>query len=488
MNKYKDIKKNYVVTPQQEKELKKCSMTKVIEQYHDMGEDLPEVIQNNINFLDGVFNDYYLQLEGRHTHIVEKQTIAQNIMDNLNLEQYKKYVTLDWLKTYENEDNKVIFSLICAENYEVIYHFLSLIEKEDKNKKFNKEVFECIFNMNQHLEVMFAKENYVPSVSNYLQLFKKTLEVFEPFYLESCKKQNIKPRDVKKWHKEQEHLYIFHQGIKLHKVNMWLLKHDEFLNTIKDIFEQYDNPQDNLLLSKEYFDEAVKNGSEKIVAFYISQLLKYNMMTKEEIQEQIAKSLHYKISEMYSEISGSFRDEHKNDYSQTYNIDKIYEIAVKYGNYKPDYEKLSELLLIDNNDFQENFVSKIVKPEKFVMNNLGVNQWKVLLNMVEQAILVTGKGFQASFKQKQNRYPKQYENFIKENPYEVVYKMNRINQLFSDPVKPLNEEDMQQVYDFFKKEVAWKLDDSNFNADNFILNNKLQNKFVPKAKLKSRKI
>lgn len=486
--KYNDIKKNYTVTHTEAKELKKCSITKIIEQYYIMGEKLPEAIINNINFLDGVFNEYYIKSENRHLHINEKQTVAQNIMESLNLEQYKSYINLDWLKTYDDDANKVIFSLICGQKYDVIHYFLDLIEKEDKTKKYNKEVFECIFNMNQHLEVMFANENYVELVTKYLKLFQRSLEVYEPFYQESCKKQHIVAKDVKNWHKEQEHLYMLHKGIKLHKVNIWLLKNDNFLCFIKDIFAQYDSPEENLFLSKEYFDEAIKNGSEKIVMFYISEFLTHNILTQEQIEEQINKSLHNKILEMSNEISSSFRNEYKNDYSNTYNLDKVYDIVIKYGNYQPDYEALSELLLIDNIEFQEKFVSKILKTEKVRLNNISVNQWKVLLEMVEMAKQITGKGFEPSYKQRQAKYPKEFESFVKENPYEIVYRMNRINTLFNEPVKPLSEELMQEVYELFKKEIACKLDGSNFNADNFILNNRLQRKLSAKNKIRGAKI
>lgn len=488
MSKYHDIKNKYTLNLEEEKEYKKSSIAKMIEESHKKGEKLPEIVIKNINFIEGFYLDYYLQTTEHTHHMIEKTTIAQNVIETLPFEYYKEYMDITWLKTFDENSNRLINSLIYKEKNDVIDHFLELVSQENKKDDFKREVFEPIFNINHHLYNLVEKDKSYKAVKNYFQLFKKALDIYEPFYLEMCKTYKVKPKEIKKWHRDYEYLTVLHKDTKLHEINLYLLKHDETLDILKDVFNQYENPHENLMLSKEYFNDAVKSGSEKIVTYYISELLKHNIMKQEEIENEIVKALHEKIRDISSELSDSFRSDYKNDYSQTYNIENVYNIAIKYGNYKPDYKKLSELILIDNQEFQTNFVSKIISEEKIILSGLNINQWKILSEIINQVKEVTGKGFQESSKQRDNRYPKEAKDFVNENPYEIIYKINRINKVFIGKGNPISEKELDKVYNVFKSEVSNKMLEPNFDMDKFRLNNRLQEKFEPKGKLKASKI
>ena len=159
----------------------------------------------------------------------------------------------------------------------MINHFLDLISKENVKEDFNREVFEPIFHLEHHMHNLMNnnfknRDNPAESVKNYFKTFYKGLEVFEPFYKEICKTYKTKAKDVKKWHKNFEYLYVLNRENKLHNINLHLIKNDEFLEIVKEIFSQYDNYKENLILSKEHFNEVIKSGSEKMVTFYISKL------------------------------------------------------------------------------------------------------------------------------------------------------------------------------------------------------------------------
>lgn len=488
MSKYHEIKNRHTMSIEEAREHRKSSISKMIEKAHENGEKLPDVILNSINFIEGFYLDYYVKTTELTYRVVEKITIAQNIMESLPFEYYKDYMDITWLKTFEDDSSRLINTLIYREQNDVVSHFLDLISQENKQDDFRQEIFEPLFNMTHHLFNLSERDKSYKAIKNYLNLFKKSLDVYEPFYLQMCDNYKIKPKELKKWHKNYEHLHILYKDNKLHEINLFLLKNDECLDMLKEIFNQYDSPKQNTLLTKEYFSEAIKFGSEKIVTYYISELLKHNIMTQEEIEFEIVKSFNEKITEITHNISDSFKESYKNDYSSTYNVENIYNIAIKYGNYKNDYKKLSELLLIDNKDFQNNFLSKILNEKNVILSGLSVNQWKHLGDMVDQIKELTGKGFTQSTKQRENRFPKEYNNFVNENPYEIVYKINRIKKLFKTKMSPLSEKELDKVYAVFKEEVNNKLLDPTFDIDKYRLNNKLQSKFEPKGKSKSSKI
>lgn len=488
MSKYHDIKNKYTLSIEEEKEYKKSSIAKMIEESHKKGEKLPDIVIKNTNFIEGFYLDYFLQTPEYTSHMIEKMTIAQNIIESLPFEFYKEYMDITWLKTFDEDSNRLINSLVYKEKNDVILHFLELISQENKKDDFKREVFEPIFNLNHHLYNLVQKDSSFKAVKNYFHLFKKALEVYEPFYLETCKSYKVKPKEIKKWHKDYEYLTMLHKDTKLHEINLYLLKHDETLEILKDVFNQYDNPKDNLMLSKEYFNDAVKNGSEKIVTYYIAELLKHNVMTQEQIENEIVKAFHEKITYIRSEISESFKNDYKNDYSNTYNIESVYNIAIKYGNYQPDYKKLSELLLIDNEEFQNNFLLKILNEDNIVLSGLNIDQWKILSQIVEQVKEITGKGLQQSAKQREGRYPKEAKDFVNEHPYEIIYKINRINKLFIGKGNPISEKELDKIYTVFKSEVSNKMLDPTFDMDKFRLNNRLQERFEQKGKAKAAKI
>lgn len=504
MSKYHDIKKKYTISVEEEKEYRKSSITRMIEESYNKKENLPDIVLKNINFLEGFYLDYYVdyyvksnkqdsQFYKQHIHIVEKCTIAENIIENLPLKAYQEYMDITWLKILDNSKN-LISKLLHREQNDVVLHFLELVSKENKKDDFNQEVFNPIFNINENIFNLFSlfKNNSTLTIKNYFEVFKKALEVYEPFYLEECKNFKIKPEDIKKWHKNFDKIYILNQGSKknIHRINSFLLKSDEFIDLIKEVFNQYENPKDNTLLTKQYFTEAIKNGNEKIVTYYISELLKNKILTQEEIETQIVESLNEKLKEISNEISNSFKENYKYnfDYSYTYNIEKVYNIAIKYGNYKPNYKNLSILLLIDNKEFQENFVSKILNKENIVIYDLNVNQWKYLEQIIEQIKEISGKGFEKSVRQKEERYPKEMKDFIDNNPYEFLYIINIINKNFVEQSDVLNEKELDKVYDFFKKEVSNKMLDKTIDIDKLRLNNKLKENLEPKGKVKALKI
>lgn len=482
-------------------------VTQMIKAYHNKGEKLPELIYESINFTSGFFLESIVQI-GKDSHEINtRETIAQNIINFLPFEMYEQYISLEWLNTYDNSQD-LMYSLIKRGKNNVIEKILDLIAAEEKEK--NKEdknfyeevVFEPLFNLMKNINNISDKEDKNSKIKNYISLFNKGLKVFEPFYKQSCNVLNIKPGNLKKWHKEYYQNFLVAKNTKLDEFNLYLIKNDELLDTIKEIFNQYKNSKGNKLLSKEYLKEAVKNGSEKIVTYYIAELLKSSKMTQEEIEKSIVESLNEKIMEMKTYISNSFNGDYTNDYSNTFKIQEIYEIVNKYGNYVPDYEKLSNLILIDNNDFQVNFVQKILPKEKITMNGLNVNQLNQVGVIVKQIKELTGKGFQKSAKQRRNNYLKQHEVFVEENPYESIYIINQINKLYFPSVTSnetvisdekfiveVKGKELDEVYEYVRNEIMVKMLEPDFNIImNIRLNDKLNNVLIEKGKVKQPKI
>lgn len=489
MSKYQDIKMKPTLSSEEEKEYKKSSITKMIEKSYLKGESIPESILSSINFNEGFFIEYYkIGFDNHQFNMKENETIAQNIMSNLPLSMYEQYMDITWLKTFNDDSSKLMTSLIYRGSYDVIEKFLDLVSKEDKKVDFRREVFEPIFHLSHNLMNLYTEDKDTDKVKNYLKIFNKAIKVWEPFYKQTCKSYKVNPKNVNHWHRNFEYLSIFNDKNKLHDINLALLKNDEFLDFIKDIFNQYTNSKENTYLSKEHFEEAVKNSQEKIVTYYIAELLKNNEMTQEEIEKSIVKAFNEKILEMNSYISSSFRESYNNNYKNTYKIEEIYNLAVKYGNYQPDYSQLSTLLLIDNKEFQEKFFSKIVPEEKITIKNLNINQWKHVGHIVEQIKELTKKEFQPSYKQKENRYPKEHENFVKENPYEDIYIINQINKKYPGKANVISEKELDEVYAFMKENILNKIEDKNFDLDKYRLNNKLSLNLTEKGKVKAKKI
>lgn len=499
MSKYHEVKQKLRISPVEEKEHNKCAITKMIESYYEKGEKLPKIVLDSIDFTNGVFSEYYMVSDNNQMNIKNKETIAQNIMRSLPLEMYEDYMDTSWLKTYEDETSKLMYSLIYSEKFDVINKFLELISQEKATDNFNNEIFEPIFHLDHNMFNLFNKNNYHnesenndtannKSIVNYLNIFYKALETWKPFYKQACQAYKSEIKDVKKWHKEYEYLYVLNGKSKLHSINIYLLKNDSFLEVIKDIFNQYDKPQENLYLSKDYLEEAVKNGQEKIVTYYIAELLKNNEMTQEGIEKSIVKAFNEKISEMTSYINGSFGSEYKNNYENTYQLKEIYDIVIKYGNYKPNYKMLSNMLLIDNKEFQKSFVQKIIPPEKVCLNNMNIKQWKQVGTIIEQIKEINGTGFKESFKQNKGSLKEKQKEFVARNPYECVYSVNQINTLYSGKEEPLSEKELDEVYKYMKNEINDKMINPMIDLDKLRLNNKLNKNLEEKGKTKTLKI
>lgn len=489
MSKYHDLKNKLTISIKEEKDYKKSSVTKMIEDYYNKGEEIPEMVLKNINFNNGVFSEYYLIGEGSHQlNIKNKETLAQNVMNNLPLKMYEKYMDTSWLKTYEAESDQLMSSLIYSEKFDIVNKFLELISKEKNTENFNREVFSPIFKLEHNIQNLLSKDNSVNAVNNYFKNFQKGLKVWKPFYEESCKNYNVTPKDIEKWHKEYIDIHFIKDKKELHKVNLYLLENDEFLHIIKSIFNQYENQGENIYLSKEYMEEAVKNGQEKIVTYYISELLKSNEINQEEIEKSIIKGFHEKIQDLRTYISSSFQEDYKNDYKKTYKLKEIYEIVIKYCNYKPNYKILSQMLLVDNKEFQESFVQTILPKNKISINNLNINQWKHIGLIIDQIKEITGTSYQESMKQRKNNIQKECLEFVNNNPFEFVYIINQLNKLYVGKPNHLSEKELDEVYAFMKTEINNKMINPNFDLDKFRLNNKLNAKLGEKSKVKQYKI
>lgn len=209
-------------------------------------------------------------------------------------------------------------------------------------------------------------------------------------------------------------------------------------------------------------------------------------MTQEEIEKEIVNGLHEKISSISAEIGRSFITNSKNNNGNTYKVEEVYNIAIKYGNYKPDYKNISELLLIDNQDFQDNFVSKIIRKEEVNLSGMKVSQWKEISDILEKVTTTTGKGLERSLKQREERYPKEDKEFVNQNPYEVIYRINRINQLFPGEENKLNERELNEVYEFFEKKIKAMLIEKNIDINKIRLNYQLENELSDKTNKKDK--
>lgn len=487
MSKYHDLKNKITIDIKDENEYKKSSITKLIEAYYKKGEKIPDIVLENINFTNGVFCEYALMLNNNYINIKKQETIAQNMIDTLPIEMYEKYIDITWLKTYEQEDNQFMYSLIYHKKFDVINKFLDLISKESHKDNFTREVFEPIFHLEHNIR-NFLDNNNINAIKEYYNTFQKALKTYQPFYDQKCANYKSETKELEKWHKEYEYIYEVNNKNKLHNVQLYLLKNDEFLDILKSIFNQYDNAHKNTYLSKEYMEEAVKNGQEKIVTYYISELLKHNEATPEQIEESIVKGLNEKIFTMYAYINSSFNDESRNDYKNTYQLKEIYEITEKYGSYKPNYNILSKMVLIDDNDFQQNFVKKIIPEEKLLLHKLNINQWKHIGIIIEQIKQLTGKGFKQSRKQIKGNIKKENQEFVDNNAFEFIYIINQINKLYPGKPEPISEKKLDQVYEYMKSVVNEKMIDSTFDLDKFRLNNKLNAKLEEKVKVKQPKI
>jgi len=492
-SRYHQISEHKTYAHEETVDLRKSPVTKMVEECHHKGINLPDIVLKNIEFTKGFYTEFYVQFKdmGISREKIE-ETYAENLINNLPLEYYEKYMDITWLKTYKEEKRSFISSLLYREKFDVVNKFLDFVSQENKENDFNKEIFEPIFNLNSNLMNLSSKwkKNSEQAIKNYLKVFTKALEVYEPYYLDTCKKYRLKSNqivDIKKWHKNFDRIYLLNGNNKLHGINLELLKYDTNIDFIKDIFSQYDNVKENLLLQEGYFCDAIKNGSEKIVTFYISEFLRNNLLTQERIENLIIKSFHEKVNEMEDYIKDCFKDDYKNDLKLDFKLDKIYDIAVKYANYKEDKEILSKLLLSGNKQNKSLF-NKTIKINDFIYEKLNVKQWQALGEIVEQMMIYNEKGFQQSAKQRSNRNEKEFEKFLKENPYVEIYMINQINKTYGERKESISDKELEEVYKYVKKAIAIKLEDRSFDVEKFTLNNRLLRNLDEKLPEKKPKI
>lgn len=465
-----------VLSLEEENEYQKSSITKIIEKYHNKGEDLPSIVRESIDFTQGVYNEYYLTIDNQIYNRKIKETIAENLVKCLDFKIYEKYIDCKWLQTFNDDNHQFMSSLIYVKKFNVVNKFLDLAEKEDKKNNYDNEIFKPIFNLGHILFNFRNREISKTEIENFFIIFHKAIKVYISYYEHKCNIYKSKATDITKWHRNFNIL----NSNKIGDVNNELLKSDIYIDVIKDIFKQYDNQKENSLFTRENFQLAVSNGNEKIVVFYISEMLKSKLMNQKEIELLFEKSLHFKIDEMKEKIAAMFNQTNYSDYSKTYELKKIYEISCKYGNYQPKYNKLSEFILVDNNDFQNFFTSDLLTKEKILLRGLDVNQWKHMGILVEKFKEIHPNAIPESNKQKENLKSKIEDKFISENQYEVIYIINQINKLYSGKPEILSENKMNQVIKSFKEQIKSisLLDDK--LVENFILNNKLKTTLISK--------
>lgn len=476
-SRYHQISEHKTYSYEETLELRKSPITKMIEDCHKQGIKLPQIVLNKLDFTTGFYTEFYVQFKdmGISKEKIE-ETYAENLINNLPLEYYEKYMEITWLKTYK-EERSFISSLLYREKFDVVNKFLDFVKNENKEDDFTKEIYEPIFNLNSNLMNLSSKwiKNSEQAIKNYLKIFTKALEVYEPYYLHTSKIYGLKASkivDPKKWHKNFDRIYLLNSNNKLHDINLELLKYDANIDFVKDIFSQYDNIKENLLLQEGYFCDAIKNGSEKIVTLFISEFLKHNLLTQERIEELIIKSFHEKVNEMESHVKDFFKDDYINDISLDFKLDKVYDIAVKYANYKVDNEILSKLLLSGNKQ-NKNLFNKTIKENEFIYEKLNVKQWQAIGEIVEQMMNYNENGFQKSVKQRSKRHEKEVEKFLNENAYIELYVINQINKTFGKRKESISDKELEDIYKYVKKSIAIKLENRNFDFEKFTLNNKL---------------
>lgn len=459
-SKYHKIKKKLYILSTEEKEYRKSSITKIIEYYFLQKKEVPKEIINNINFLENIDFKYYLKNKEYNIPINDKQSIAENLIECLPFEMYEKYMDISWLLTnHSHNENQLISSLIFREKWDVLEKFLSLINEETKENDFNQIFFEEVFDIEKKLDdiKMFKKENnYVEKVKNYLNFFEKTLIIFEEFYKFKCETFRVKYIDVKMWHKNFEYIYEIRNKSNINKINDFLLENDNFLDIIKNICKQYDNPRKNSLLTKENFKKVIKHGNENIFLFLMSELLKNKLIKEEEIEELIKESFQEKVVEIIKK-NKEFFNEGKNSLKNTENIDKVYNIVKKYSQYKPSNEELSTFLLIDN-----------ININKLMIKNLPKNKIKLLdLNLEElisvkiifQDILKTQKIEILFWENYQNNISKlRFEHEVKKDllkyPCQLLYLSEKASKLYPNETIDLKDKSMSKVLNAIEKYIV----------------------------------
>jgi len=98
------------------------------------------------------------------------------------------------------------------------------------------------------------------------------------------------------------------------------------------------------------------------------------------------------------------------------------------------------------------------------------------------------KGFQQSAKQRSNRNEKEFEKFLKENPYVEIYMINQINKTYGERKESISDKELEEVYKYVKKAIAIKLEDRSFDVEKFTLNNRLLRNLDEKLPEKKPKI
>jgi hypothetical protein len=458
-SKYHQIKKKLYILPTEEKEYRKSSITKMIEQYYLQKKEIPQEVIENINFLENIYFNYYMNNKEYNMHIDEKQTIAENLMDLLPLEMYEKYMDISWLMSNNsNNENRLISNLIFRERWDVLEKFLSLINKETKENDFNKVFFEEVFDIEKKLDdcKSFKKEkNYVEKVKNYFSFFEKTLIVFKDFHQYKCEQFKARYRDVEKWHKNFEYIYELNHHTELKNINEFLLEQDDFLDIIKNICKQYDNPKNNSLLTKENFKKVIKHGNENIFLFFMSEFLKNNFMQEKEIEELIKESFQEKVEEIIKK-NKMFFHEGKNSLKNTDNIDKVYNIVQKYSQYKPSNEELSTFLLIDNLNINKLIIKNVPK-NKIKLLDLNLEEL-IAIKIIFQDILKTQKmeeSFWESYKKDilKIRVEPEVKKELLKYPCQLLYLSEKISKLYPNETIELKDKSMSKVLNAIEKHI-----------------------------------
>jgi hypothetical protein len=464
-SKYHQVKNKLYLKNEEEKEYRKSSIAKMIENFYINQEELPKEVLKSINFLEVFTLDYYMYIEKyqHNIHINESQTIAENLINTLPLKMYEKYMDTSWLWNHKaSTDNRLIANLIFREKWDILEKFLSIIEQETKENDFNQSFFEPIFAINDNLRDYYdssEKEN-INKVKNYFDIFQKTLFVFKDFYKYKCEEYKANYRDVTKWHRNFEYIYEINKNQTIEDINEILLKNDEFLYIIKDICSQYENPKKNSLLTKENFKKVIENGCENIFMFYKDEFIKHNILTQDELEKLLIDTFHETLIKA-KKVNDEYFDKRENAklIHETLAIDKIYNLVIKNTQYEPKYEYLSYLIFINNPKIDK--IIKTLPQNKIKIFGLNIEEIINIKTVFEDFLKYTGKydSFYKDYENsiKKSKLSKEIQKELLKHPQQLIYLSERAAKLFSENKTILKDKSMDKILNIIGEKLLYNL-------------------------------
>lgn len=372
------------------------SLTKIIEQFHSEGRDIPETILSNIDFKEKVVKDVLFDHDGRSTTVSVSEPLFINLIKNTSLDCYKKFMTIDWVEQVNYTDTvKAIPVALANKKYDFILEIFSMLDKTDvpqiKLIEYSRSIFEPILNIKTNLDryddFFSTKEDVAQYYSIFKEAFKRYPEFFNKIYY-SHGQRNPKGLDENNWHKTGiEKLNIFG---KMSEVDNLLCTNPLFVEIYKDIIDSYAGQEygECTLLSVDNISDLLSNQNFEAINYLRDKGLldKLRFMNAfDDYTEELIKQIYDHYDDEFSGFDKIF----KKTGIAFAKIVNFYEKNDLIFTQNENFQKA--LVLLGNKDLRQKYLSDISELSFNISSNKEISSRDLIdLNKLSNYFIDTG--------------------------------------------------------------------------------------------------